>query len=369
MKKLLLVIFLYSIGHVHAQDTLRRYFDETLLPTDKRHAVFEALVTRQESHYQALVLYKSGNVFLKAEYKDKSLFIRDGLFELFNENGTGIFFFYYDENRINGIFKRWNPTGTLADSGEIRNNHCQGEWHGYHRNGKPAYKVNYISSNYLQPEMPSQLAISRFLSVAALTNFQIYAVPDGKYFEWYENGQLKDSCDFAKGKKTGIWKSWYADGKIESEGRYQNDSAVGVWNWFHSTGQPATREVYRGGKLADLACYDSTGTSSGFTCALMTRPHPTADSVEGSFEDYLIANLYYPKEAMTRGIEGMVSLEFVIGKDGKLKSINIISSPSDLLSEEVVRLLKSIQQWAPAISHNRPIDYVYEFNVPFMIPD
>ena len=275
----------------------------------------------------------------------------------------------YDENRINGIFKRWNPTGTLADSGEIRNNHCQGEWHGYHRNGKPAYKVNYISSNYLQPEMPSQLAISRFLSVAALTNFQIYAVPDGKYFEWYENGQLKDSCDFAKGKKTGIWKSWYADGKIESEGRYQNDSAVGVWNWFHSTGQPATREVYRGGKLADLACYDSTGTSSGFTCALMTRPHPTADSVEGSFEDYLIANLYYPKEAMTRGIEGMVSLEFVIGKDGKLKSINIISSPSDLLSEEVVRLLKSIQQWAPAISHNRPIDYVYEFNVPFMIPE
>ncbi|PWT96091.1 MAG: hypothetical protein C5B52_16415 [Bacteroidetes bacterium] len=369
MKKLLLVIFLFSIGHIQAQDTLRRYFDETLLPTDKKHAVYEALVTRAENHYQALVLYKSGNVFLKGEYKDKSLFIRNGLFELFNENGTGIFSVIYDENKINGVFKRWNATGTLADSGMIRNNHCEGEWRGYHKNGQPAYRVNYIGSNYFQPELPSQLDIARFLSVAGLTNFQIYAVPDGKYYEWYENGRLKDSCEFAKGKKTGQWRSWYVDGKPESEGKYMNDSCVGVWNWYHSTGELATREVYRDGKLSDLACYDSLGTPTGFTCALMTRPHPTADSVEGSFEDYLIANLYYPREALTKGIEGMVSLEFVIGKDGRLKSINIISSPSDLLSEEVVRLLKSVPKWAPAISHNRPVDFVYEFNVPFRIPD
>ncbi len=357
-----------AVGSALAQDTLKRYLNENLMATEKKGAVFQALVTRKADHYIATVLYDKGNVMMRASYKDKSLYTRDGEFSIYNEDGTAILTTEYLENRINGYFRRWNKTGTIADSGMVRSNRCFGEWRGYHPNGNLQYKITYSGSGYSLPDLPMDLAITRFTNLANTNNQQLFAVPDGIYVEWHDNGQVKDSCEFDKGRKTGKWKSWYNDGTLESEGSYLNDLNTGVWQWFHSNGNIATHEMYREGKLADLSCYDSTGKATGFTCALLTRPHPTADSVEGSFEDYLMANLYYPPAAMNQRIEGSVNLEFLINKEGKLKSINIINSPNPLLSEEVIRMIKSVRQWAPAISHNRRIDYLYELSVPFRLP-
>ena len=62
---------------------------------------------------------------------------------------------------------------------------------------------------------------------------------------------------------------------------------------------------------------------------------------------------------------GVVQIEFTVSKDGTMKDLKILSSPDSTLSKEVIRVVKSVPGWYPAISHNRPIDYTFTMNIPF----
>ena len=62
---------------------------------------------------------------------------------------------------------------------------------------------------------------------------------------------------------------------------------------------------------------------------------------------------------------GVVQVEFTVSKDGTMKDLKIISSPDPTLSNEVMRVVRSVPGWYPAISHNRAIDYTFKMNIPF----
>jgi len=53
-------------------------------------------------------------------------------------------------------------------------------------------------------------------------------------------------------------------------------------------------------------------------------------------------NLYYPRRARKRGIEGKVVVRFAIKKDGEVEAIEIISSNADILSRGAIRTLEDL---------------------------
>lgn len=188
---------------------------------------------------------------------------------------------------------------------------------------------------------------------------------DGNYTSWHENGLKEDSGLIKENIKTGIWKKWYNTGVLESEGAYAEGAAEGTWKWYHPNGKPATIEVYSNQKLKDLTCFDSLGNQTGFNCRLDKKPCPAGAY---SFESYVIENLIYPQTALKRGIEGNVAFEFFITKEGKLTRINFTNESHPLLREEIVKFLKAIPTWEPAVSHNRSVDCLYSYEVPFYLP-
>lgn len=188
---------------------------------------------------------------------------------------------------------------------------------------------------------------------------------EGVYSGWHENGMIADSGVFASNVKTGLWRTWYKDGKPESEGVYAAGLADGVWKWFHENGNPATIEVYENSKLKDLTCFDESGKNTGFNCRIDKKATP-ANSY--SFESYVIENLMYPDAALKRGVEGMVEFEFFVTKDGKLTRINFLNKNDRLLQDAVVQFLKAVPEWEPAISHNRKVDCLYTYSIPFYLP-
>lgn len=190
-------------------------------------------------------------------------------------------------------------------------------------------------------------------------------VLEGTYTTWHENGNIADSGELSSNAKTGLWKTWYTNGILESEGTYTAGFTDGTWKWFHENGQPSTVEVYESGKLKDLTCFDELGKSTGFNCRLDKKPTPK-DAY--SFESYVIENLMYPEEALKKGIEGVVEFEFFVTKDGKLTRINFASQGNRLLHDAVVEFLKAVPEWEPAISHNRKVDCLYTYSVPFYLP-
>ncbi len=53
--------------------------------------------------------------------------------------------------------------------------------------------------------------------------------PNGKFSEFYETGELKETGFYINGLREGIWKEFYRGGKIKSKGKYSKGDKVGIW--------------------------------------------------------------------------------------------------------------------------------------------
>jgi tetratricopeptide (TPR) repeat protein len=74
----------------------------------------------------------------------------------------------------------------------------------------------------------------------------------------------------------------------------------------------------------------------------------------------LQSNVKYEMEALKSGIEGDVVLSFIIDKNGKLDSLNIISSPHKILSASSITSFNHVQnEWSPCKINGKPIDKRY----------
>ena len=183
------------------------------------------------------------------------------------------------------------------------------------------------------------------------------------WMSWYAGGEKKDSGYYKKGLKNGSSTSWFENGNLKYNGYFFLNSADSTWTWYHENGNPSTKEKYNYGKLTFLECYDSLGNYSGVSCAL--EKAPTIKGYYGGINKYIIDSLYYPEEALKKNIQGIVDVQFTISKDGKLGDLKIISSSDSLLSNEVIRVIKSVDAWYPAIEHNRPVDFTQKLKIPF----
>ena len=84
--------------------------------------------------------------------------------------------------------------------------------------------------------------------------------------------------------------------------------------------------------------------------------------------EYINKNLRYPEEAIKRGVEGRVLVKFNVETDGSLSDIRIANSPDSLLSEEALRIVKSMPKWNPGklgdeivkMKCSMPIDFKIE---------
>lgn len=83
-----------------------------------------------------------------------------------------------------------------------------------------------------------------------------------------------------------------------------------------------------------------------------------------AFYKFLAQQMHYPKEALENGIEGRVVVSFVVEEDGRLTHFEAISSPSPLLSNEAIRIMRQMPRWNPAKRMGRNVRYQY--NVPVM---
>jgi len=182
---------------------------------------------------------------------------------------------------------------------------------------------------------------------------------------WYPNGQLKDSFIYVNNEVEGPAKSFHESGVLASEGVYKMGKYDGPWTFYHENARPSTKEIYKEGRLVSLECFDSTGTSTGFNCGISMPPAPVGKY--GSLEKYFKDSMHIPLSQTREPIEGYVNVEFTIMRDGKLTNYRVISSDDAALTKEVARLIFGIQDWHPAVSHNRNVDFTVTLSVPFFV--
>ena len=91
-----------------------------------------------------------------------------------------------------------------------------------------------------------------------------------------------------------------------------------------------------------------------------------SDTME--FTKWVFSQIKYPEEAKEKQIQGRVTLQFVIAKDGNVKDVTVArSSGSQILDDEAVRVVSMSPQWEPGKQNGEPVNVKYTFPVVFQV--
>jgi len=71
---------------------------------------------------------------------------------------------------------------------------------------------------------------------------------------------------------------------------------------------------------------------------------------------YLGKTLHYPDEAINNEIQGTVTVQFIVDKEGNVSDVQAVSGPTDGgLRDEAVRVIKKSGKWTPAVQNGRQV--------------
>ena len=81
------------------------------------------------------------------------------------------------------------------------------------------------------------------------------------------------------------------------------------------------------------------------------------------FSKWVNSRLVYPEVAKENGVEGRVTLQFTISKEGRLEDVKVLSAPDKTLADEAVRVVSSSPKWTPGRQRDRAVKVSYTFPV------
>lgn len=83
---------------------------------------------------------------------------------------------------------------------------------------------------------------------------------------------------------------------------------------------------------------------------------------EAEMNKFIQENILYPQEAIEKGEQGIVYVQFVVRKNGDINDVEIVRGVSESLDKEAARVIKKMPRWRPGKQND---EYV---NVRFTIP-
>ncbi|MDR0907108.1 MAG: M56 family metallopeptidase [Rikenellaceae bacterium] len=86
-----------------------------------------------------------------------------------------------------------------------------------------------------------------------------------------------------------------------------------------------------------------------------------------AFRNWVHSNMTYPKAAVDKKIQGKVTLQFVIEKDGALSGIKVLSSPDQLLSDAAIEALKKSPKWNPGKQRGKLVRVTFVLPIDFSL--
>ena len=88
-----------------------------------------------------------------------------------------------------------------------------------------------------------------------------------------------------------------------------------------------------------------------------------------AFMDYIKTNMRYPASAKEKGIQGCVTVRFVVDKDGSIKDSKVLRSVDKDMDAEALRLINTMPKWKPGRQKGQPVAVKYTAPVMFRLDD
>jgi len=82
---------------------------------------------------------------------------------------------------------------------------------------------------------------------------------------------------------------------------------------------------------------------------------------------YIYQNIHYPPAALKQRINGRVICSFIVNEDGSLSDITLVQGVYVFLDDEVLRVVRSMPVWKPALKDGKPVKIKYVMPVVFKL--
>lgn len=220
------------------------------------------------------------------------------------------------------------------------------------------------------------------------SGFYVSNKKEDAYFTWYDNRKKKSFFHFKNGLPvdtcttwnaeghvirqsitnevgSGVVQQFYPNGKLRASGQIMEGVAEGNWQFKREDGTALMNVTFVKDSIVSKNCFDTLGQPLQGEC-IYERQASFPGGNDG-WRQFLIQNFRYPSEARRNDISGTVKVKFQVDIDGSLSNFSIVSSPAQILSNEVLRLMEKSPRWQPAIQLNQPVKQYHIQNVSFYL--
>ena len=82
---------------------------------------------------------------------------------------------------------------------------------------------------------------------------------------------------------------------------------------------------------------------------------------------FLAQNVRYPEMAKKENIQGMVVVQFIIGKDGTINDPHVVQGIGGGANEEALRVVKMMSKWKPGLQKGQAVNVQFNLPIRFML--
>ena len=122
--------------------------------------------------------------------------------------------------------------------------------------------------------------------------------------------------------------------------------------------EPVNYEDY--GEYGD----EDTGEDEVFT---VVEENPEFPGGMKGLANWLRKNIKYPTIARENGIQGAVTVRFVVWKDGTIKDVQLMRGVDASLDKEAIRLVKAMPKWKPGKQRGRNVSTSFFLPITFKL--
>ena len=98
---------------------------------------------------------------------------------------------------------------------------------------------------------------------------------------------------------------------------------------------------------------------------LVVEEQPEFPGGQNALMAYIKKTLRYPAFAAENGIQGRVTLSFVVERDGSIAQIEVMRSPAEELSKESIRVVQTMPKWKPGKQRGKAVRVKYVLPITF----
>lgn len=94
---------------------------------------------------------------------------------------------------------------------------------------------------------------------------------------------------------------------------------------------------------------------------------PSFPGGEAALNKYISENTHYPEISKENGVEGIVSVGFIVATDGSVKNPKVMKMVDPDLEQEAIRIVTGMPAWIPAEKDGNPVEAPAKVDVPFIM--